>query len=513
MASNKNKTIAKNALFLYVRMGIVMLITLFTTRVVLEKLGIEDYGIYNVIFGFVSMFSVLNTTLTAGINRFYNIAIGANDAQGEINVFNVAIRIQTLVSIIVFVIVEVIGAWYVNNIMVLPVQRLPIANYLFQFSVINLMVLILQTPFSALILARERMNFYAFVSVFDAILKLVVVYMLSISSIDSLLLYGLLMLVISLINIILYVSYCRLSFTSVKLSRAFDKPLFKSLMSFSLWSFLDPIAYTIRGQGCNMVLNSFFGPIVNAAYAISNQVASVLDQFAGNFSVAFRPQIIQSYSCGDHERTNRLMTSMSKTNFMLLLMISLPLGLESGYILHLWLGSNVPMYATSFTAFILLVKTINALNAPITTVVQATGDIKRYMLCSSIIVASILPFTWLCLIIGFSPISMYVIMLGLTVVNQIVCIKLLARVFNKFNLMTYLKTVVIPCVSLTFCVSVPLIFVHIFISESFVKLLIMCLCSLIFTAAFALLYYLDTAEKRIALSFINHFISKLKIIK
>lgn len=333
MSQSSNKRIAKNTIFLYIRMLFVMIITLYTTKVVLKVLGVVDYGIYNVVCGFVSLFAFLNTSLTTGTNRFYNYAIGKNDKQQETDVYNASLRIQIIILFCAIVISESIGLWYLYNKMVIPVDRLSTAFWIFQFSVISLCLLILQIPYSAAVIAHEKMNFYAVVSIIDAAMKLVFVVLLQYVQYDKLLFYGFLMLVTSATNFIFNWVYSMFKFENIRLDRRVNKEIFRGLFSFSLWSFLDPITVTCRGQGCNMVLNAFFGPVVNAAYGISNQISGAIDGFTNNLSIAFRPQIIQSYSSGEYSRTKALFYSMSRINYMLHLMLIIPVAFSISYIL------------------------------------------------------------------------------------------------------------------------------------------------------------------------------------
>ncbi|MDE6870711.1 MAG: hypothetical protein K2J62_01155 [Bacteroidales bacterium] len=494
--SNKNKIIARNAFFLYGRMIVVTIVSLFTTRVVLRELGVEDYGIYNVVGGFVGLFAVLNTSLSSGITRYFNIAIGKSDEDGIHKVYNMAFRIQVFMAIGIVLLLEIFGLWYLNAKMVLPQERIGVANWLFQFSVLSTVIMIIQIPYTSAILSYERLDFYAIVSLIDVVLKLLIVYLLVLTPHDKLWFYGLWTLVITILNFLLYYIYCKKHFSKViRLKRGFDKFLFKSMLSFSVWSFLDPIAYAIRGQGCNMVLNLYFGPIVNAAYGLSNQIAVALDKFAGNFSMAFRPQLIQSYSAGEYNRTKRLLYSMSKISFIIQSMIFIPLMFEIDNVLHLWLGNNFPSYAIPFTILILIVKNINSLNTPITTVVQATGNIKRYMLLSSIIVSMILPVTWICLELGCSPVSMYIAMVILTAINQYVCVAILHKVFPEIGIMEYLYKVVVPCSIQTIAEIVAMLMLTAFVSPSLVRILLSGCISIIITVSIAFAVTLDSSEK------------------
>lgn len=509
--STNNKLIAKNAFFLYFRMIVVTAISLFTTRVVLQELGVEDYGIYNVVAGFVGLFTVLNTSISSAISRYFNIAIGKNDNAEVLNVYNASIRIQAILGFITFILLEIIGVWYINNQMVIPGDRLSVANWLFQFSVASSLLMIVQVPHMSAILSYERLDFFAIVSLIDVGLKLGIVYLLILTPGDKLWFYGLWSLLIVIINNISYHIYCKIHFReTIRLVQDYDKSLCRKMLSFSAWTFLDPIAYSIRGQGCNMVLNLYFGPVVNAAYGLSNQVAVALDRFAGNFSMAFRPQLIQSYSAGNYTRTKRLLFSMSKFSYAIQSTIFIAFIFEIKNVLNLWLGNGYPNYAIPFTALILVVKNINSLNTPITTVVQATGKIKRYMLCTSLIVSSILPITWFCLEIGCNPVSMYITMMILTIINQCYSVYLLNQCFGEVGIIEYCLKIVLPCLTHTLASIVTMFIVNTLLPPSYYRIFISAITSVITTCIIAYTLTLDTAEKAIVKEALRKVVKKIK---
>ncbi len=508
-----NKRIAKNTLFLYIRMGIVMLISLYTTRVVLRVLGVEDYGIYNVVGGFVSMFGVLNTALTNGINRFYNYELGKGDRGDISKVYNTAVVIQLIIAVVAILLVESVGMWYVNHIMVFPQERVTVVNWLFQFSVFSMLLIIMQTPFSSAVLAYEKMDFFAVVSIIDALLKLACCFIIQYFGTDKLFTYGWLILSISVINFVMYYCYVQAKFKKMRLNFHFDKTMFRAMLSFSGWSLLNPIAYTARGQGCNMVLNYFFGPLINAANGVANQVAYAVDQLSGNFSVSFRPQIIQSFSSGEYFRTKSLMYSMSKISFLLHALFSIPVILEINYLLSLWLGKDsIPEYAATFACWVLVIKWINSLNPPITNVMSATGQIKKLNIYTACIIVSIIPITIVLLRIGMSPANMYIAMLVLTVVNQYANLRILCNTFNEVTMKEYAKDIIIPCITLSIVsLFLPLIGCF-FITPSFTRLLLTCTLTFVsvLTASF---FFLNKNEKQLAKLMISNLLNRLHIVR
>lgn len=508
-----NKRIARNTLFLYIRMGVVMIIALYTTRVVLKVLGVEDYGIYNVVGGFVAMFSVLKATLTNGINRFYNYELGKEEGGNITKVYNAAVRIQLLTAVILLILVESIGVWYVNNVMVIPTDRLTVANWLFQFSVISMLLVILQAPYSAAVLAHEKMDYFAIVSIVDALLKLAICFLIQFFGEDKLLTYGALIMVIAIANFVMYFVYARTKFNRLRLMPHMDKALFKSMLSFSGWSMLNPIAYTARGQGCNMVLNYYFGPILNAANGVANQIAHAVDQMSGNFSVSFRPQIIQSYSSGEYVRTKRLMYSMSKISYILHALFAIPIILEIDNLLTLWLGKDsIPEFAASFACWILIIRWFNSLNPPISNVMTATGKIRKINICTACIVISIIPITIILLAAGLSPTTMYIAMFILTIINQYVCLQILCDTFPEVSLKDYLKKIVIPCLLLTLTSLILPFFACLLIKPSLFRLFLTCFLSLGSVVASSV-FFLNKEEKKMASNMIISLLKRLHIKK
>ena len=492
-------------------MGVVMLIALYTTRVVLQALGNEDFGIYNVVCGFVAMFGILNTCFSTSINRFYNFEIGKKTENGVRTVYNSAVLIQIILAIAIVIIVEVVGGWYIGNKMVLPPDRLSTAKWIFHFSMISMFLTVMQAPYSAAVMAYERMDYFAFVSILDAVLKLGFVIMLQFVGEDKLLIYGTLMCIISIVNFLMYFIYCRLKFPQIRLEKGTDKKMIKSMLSFAGWSALDPAAYMARDQGTNMVLNVFYGPVVNAAQGIAYQIAAAVDSFGGSFSTSFRPQIIQSYSEGQYSRTKNLMFSMSKISYMLQVMLVVPIIIEINYILQLWLGEGYPSYAASFACLILCVKSIGALNAPISNVVSATGNIRKIKVFSAIVIASVVPVSILLFKFGMEPIYAYIALLLLTAINQTGCVLILKQVFPYIKPSEYLKSLIFPLFIHTASIIILPLLVWYLLPPSFVRLIMVCLFSAVGTVMIGYFLVLNNVEKNMMRDFYRAFLNKFRI--
>lgn len=441
--SENNKRIAKNTILLSIRMVFVLFLGLYTTRVTLSALGVDDFGIYNVVGGFVSMFVFLNTSMSNGIQRFFNFELGRNGIEGARKVYVTSLVIQILLLIIILLLTETLGLWYLHNKMVIPVDRFEAAQWVFQFSVLSFVLVIMQVPFNAAIMAHERMNYYAFIGILDAILKLIIVLLIPYADCDLLILYSALIAGASLLNFILAYTYAKKNFEEIRIKPLFEKDLFKSMLSFSGWNIFGTFAGMMREQGLNMILNLFFGPVVNAARGVAYQVTSGLQGLVVNISTAIRPQMVQSYAQGNHARTINLMYSLSKAGICFLYIIAYPIVIEIDYVLHLWLGGNVPDYTSVFVTIVVLIAFLNNLNGAVSAVVHATGNMKKYQLFTSIITLISLPFAYYSLYWGGNPESVFWISLCFTALMQIVSLFILKNLVD-FSLLKYIKSVLGP---------------------------------------------------------------------
>ena len=505
--SSSNKRIAKNTLFLYLRMILVLVVSLYTTRVVLNALGVVDYGINNVVAGFVSMFAFLNTSMSNGIQRFYNFKLGKEGEEALTKVYNMAVLIQGILAVIIVILLETVGLWYLETKMVIPIDRMPTARWIYQFSVLSLVLVIMQIPYSAAIMAHERMNYYAYVSIIDVGLKLAVALWIPHARHDKLLVYGAYILLVHVVNFLMYFIYSKYNFKSIKLQKQFHKDLFKDMLSFSGWNVLGTFAYMLKNQGLNVLLNAFFGHVVNAARGVSATVSGAIHGFQGNIVTAFRPQTVQSYAAGNYSRVKSLMFSLSKISYLMLFMLSMPVIVELPYILHLWLGDAVPEYTVPFTMLILINMIIGGLNTPITQVIHATGRIRNYQIGTSIVMCSILPISWLFLKLGGSPIVVYVVSLCITCVNQVVCMLILRQEFS-YSIKEYLKSVILPCflVSLV-SVIVPIVLRYV-MAMSFIRMVLVAVAGVGGVILSAYLFALNAYEKEMVTGFVKKFLKR-----
>lgn len=505
-ASN-NKRIAKNTMFLYFRMILVLVVSLYTTRVVLNALGVVDYGINNVVAGFVSMFAFLNTTMSNGIQRFYNFKLGSEGEESITKVYTTALLIQGLLAVIIVVLLETVGLWYLNHKMVIPIERMDTARWIYQFSVLSLMLVIMQIPYSASIIAHERMDYFAYVSILEVMLKLGFALWLPHVEHDRLFVYGCYTFGAHVLVFMMYFIYSKYHFKALKLQRHFHKVLFKDMLSFSGWNVFSTFAYMLKSQGLNVLLNAFLGPVINAARGVSMMIGNAIIGFQSNIVLSFSPQIVQSYAGKDYTRVKNLMYSLSKISYILLFMLSVPVIIEIHFILKLWLGDTIPDYTVSFTILILINLIISSLNTPLTQVVHATGKLKHYQVGTSIVVCSILPISWLLLKADNNPIIVYVVSLTMTCINQVVSVLLLKRVFY-YKISEYIKSVILPCFMVSTVSLVLPLLLYYFLPLSFIRLILVVISGVGSTIAASYLLALNEKERVMVGDFVKRILKR-----
>lgn len=507
MANEDSKRIAKNTLYLYIRLVFVLIVSLYTSRVVLQALGVVDYGIYNVVAGFVSMFALLNSSLSVVTQRFYNYEIGKNGEEEIRKVFISAYYIQLIIAVIVLLLAETIGLWYVINKMVYPPDRAFAVIVVYQASVLSLLFVLMQIPYSSAIIAHEKINYYAIISVIDVLLKLAIALVTPLVGIDNLCIYGVLIAGVSVVNFFCYSIYARYHFTQLRFERKFYKPTFMAMVKFSGWSALNSFSQVIKNQGINVVMNFFFGPAVNAARGISYQVKGALLGFVTNITTAAQPQVTESYAVGNVERSKRLMFTISKLIFLSLYIFTLPIMSEVDYILRLWLGDDIPEYTEIFTILVLVITLIDILITPMTMIIYASGKVGRFNFWNSVIGLSVLPIACVSLSMGTNPVSVYVISLLLSVVMQIVSMIILRKEIN-IGIGHYCKHVLLPIISvvaITF--EFPVVLVH-FIPMGIVRVIIVTLVSVAMVAMSSYYIGFNKEERTFVMSYIKKFINK-----
>lgn len=444
MQQTNNQKLAKNTVFLYIRMIVVMLITFFTTRILLSTLGIEDFGIYNVVCGFVTMFSFLNTSMANGVQRFYSFAIGKNDPKSISKIFTLAAIIQLIIAIIIIVIVETVGIWYLYNKMNISANRVFAAFWVFQNALLSLFFVILTVPYNGAVMAYEKMNFYAIVSIIDAILKLVVVFILPYCGIDKLICYGLLISVISILDFLFNFFYCKRHFPQIKFVRHIDRDLLPSMISFSGWNIFGSLAHMGKIQGVNLVLNAFWGTVVNTAFGISAQISNAVSSLTAGFVTALRPQMIKSFAAGDLDYTMKLLYSASKLTFFLVLIIAVPIFEEISSILDFWLGvGKYPEMTIVFCKLTILTVLFDSFATPLSIVVHASGKMRTFQIVCSLVIISVVPLSYIVAKLWNDAAIVISIGLFTTILAQLVRLLLIKNII-KFSILSYCVKVFIP---------------------------------------------------------------------
>lgn len=401
MVSENNKRIAKNTVLLYVRTLFSQLLALYTSRKILEIIGIEDFGIYNVVGGVVVMLTFLNGSMGVATQRYLTIELGKNDMYAYNKAFSMACIIHVTIAILVFVVAETLGLYFLNTYLHIPSERMVAANWVYQVSILSVMLGIIQTPYNSSLMAHERMGVYAYVGIGDSLSRLLVVFLLLVITYDRLISYAFLLLGVQLISALIYRIYCIRHFDECKFHWIWDKSLFRAMLGFTGWNLFGTIAWILKDQGNNMLMNIFGGPLINAARGVSYQVSNAVQNLVNGFGTAVNPQLTKNYASEDKKGLQRLMFSSSRISFFLLLFIALPVMIEISYILHLWLV-EVPEYSVLFTRIILLEALFNTLSGPLITSLLATGNIKWYQIIVGSIMLLNVPVSYLFLNLGFS---------------------------------------------------------------------------------------------------------------
>ncbi len=438
-----NRRIAKNTIALYVRMAIAMLVSLFTSRVLLQSLGVEDYGTYGVVGGVVVAFAFVNSTLVGSIQRFLNFEIGKGSNERVTQVFSNGFHVQVIFAGIVVLLAETIGLYYLNNVMNVPQGRLYAANWVYQFAIFTTVLRIIRSPFNASVIAYERMTVYAVVGIVDVILKLVIVYMLLLSPFDKLIFYAALGALVSLGITLFYVYYNFKHFKDCRVLRKIEKQLLKQMLTFSGWSIFGSAALLSTFQGVDLIINYFHGVAVNAALTIANQVYGAAYSLTSNFQTAFGPQITKTYARGDMNELFDFIYRTTRYSFYLVIVCAIPLLFESGGLLAFWL-EKVPLYTQEFCDFMVLICIIDALSGPLWMTAYSTGEIKVYQIIISSILFLNLPITAACMAAGLSPVWALIVRFGVAVAGYAYRL-IYMRVRLKMPLRRYLASVVKPC--------------------------------------------------------------------
>jgi O-antigen/teichoic acid export membrane protein len=449
--SPSNKRIAKNTLMLYIRMLFTMLVSLYTSRVVLNTLGVEDYGIYNVVGGIISMFAFVNSAMVSSTQRYLNFSLATDNETKLRSVFSTSLQIHALIALVIIILGETAGLWFLKEKLVIPESRMTAAMWVYQCSIAVCAVNIMSAPFNADIIAHEKMSVFAYISILDVTLKLAIVFLLTLSPCDKLIAYALLLLCVQILITGIYAGYCLRHFPESHYKAEWNKPLYREMFGFAGWSFFGNMAAALYTQGLNMMLNIFFGPVVNAARGIAVQVQSAVQQFVNGFQTAISPQITKTYAVGDLEHMHTLMFRSARFSFLLLYFLSLPILLETDFLLRIWL-KTVPENAVIFTQIMICISLIYTTANPCVKANQATGKVKAYQIVVGGTLLTIIPISYVVLKLGAPAYSVFIVHFCVESIAQFLRMFMLKDLIH-LPVKRYLKNIYIPVV-LTVAVSV-----------------------------------------------------------
>lgn len=445
-ATSNNKRIAKNTLFLYFRMILVMAVGLYTSRVVLQTLGVSDYGVYNVVGGIIGLLGYVNTLLAGGTSRFLTISLGENDMSKLKLTFSTLFVLTFFTSILILIVGETIGLWCVNHYLNVPAERIDALNWVYQCALISSALTIAQSPFTASIVSHEKMHIYAYMSIFDVVMKLLIVYVLIVFDFDKLKLYAILILLVNVLNILIYRVYCIRNFKECKFSVEFDRQIFKDQLKFSSWNMLGSLSAVCINYGINIVINIFFGTVVNAARGVASQVSNIVQQLYGNFQLAGRPQVMKYYAQKQYDEMFDLMCNNAKYCALLLICPIIPLFIYTEELLGLWL-IEVPEYSTGFIRWALLYALFRSLDEPLSVAIHAVGKMMLPNMTCSIVNISILPISYIMYYYGGSPLWGAALLALFVPVCTCINFWILYK-YIQFPWIQYIKRVCIPVLSI-----------------------------------------------------------------
>lgn len=505
---SNNKRIAKNTIFLYFRMMFIILVSLYTSRVVLNTLGIDDYGIYNVVGGFVSMFGFLNTAMSAATQRYITFSLGKGDKDELNKVFSNCVMTHALICAIVLIFAETVGIWFLYNKMVIPPDRISTAFWVFQCSILSTIILIMSVPYNADIVAHEKMSAFAYISIAEVTLKLLIVYILGVGGLDKLLLYAILLMAVQGTIQTLYRVYCRRHFDESKLRFIWDSKLFKEMLSFAGWNLWGGVSSMLYTHGINLLLNLFFGPAVNAARGVAVQVQNAVSQFAHSFQMAINPQITKTYAQGQLQEMHKLVYRASKFTFILLLILSLPIFAETEFILTLWL-KIVPEWTISFLRLMLCIIIVDAVANPFMVSVAATGHVKLYQSVIGGTMILIVPVAYVILKLGGNPTTVFYTHLGFALLTFVMRLFIVRPMIN-FKITDYMKECILRISVITISsVGIVAITKH-FLNEGTMESLYMIFLSVVVASIISYIFGLTANERKMINSKIVAISTKIR---
>lgn len=505
--SAKSKRLAKNTILLYIRMVFLMLIGLYTSRVILSALGAEDYGIYNVVGGVVTMFTMISGALRASISRYITFELGTGNIESLKRVFSTSVTIQIVLSLILVLFAETLGLWFLNTKLVIPEDRMYAANWVYQFSVITFVINIISVPYNSAIVAHEKMSAFAYISIVEGVAKLLIAWGIVISPIDSLIFYASALCAVALGIRFLYGWYCSKHFEECKYQYSYDHEMMKRMFGFAGWNMIGATSAICRDQGGNIILNMFFGPTVNAARGIAIQVNSIVNNFVTNFQTALNPQITKSYAQADYDYVNKLVNKGAKYSFYILLIITLPFIFSGDYILSLWLG-EYPDHTSVFMSLILVFSLFESLSGPLLTAMYATEQIRNYQIVVGGLQMLNLPVAYLFLYLGFVPEVVFIVAIVISVICLFARLIMLKPLIN-LSISSYVTDVFIKVIIVSVLSSIaPFVILH-YIKDGFLGFLAIGATCVISTIIVIYFIGIDSKEREVLNRYIKKMVKKI----
>ncbi len=491
--SDNNKRIAKNTLLLYVRMLFMTLIGLYTSRVILDKLGEVDFGIYNVVSGFVTMFALISGAMTSATQRFLSFEMGKGNNGNVRGIFSTMIYIHIFLALVVLVFGEVFGVWFLNNHMNFPVDRYNAANWVFQLSLFVFILNVINVPYNGILIAYEKMSVFAYFSIFDAVFKLAICYVITMTSFDKLIVYAVLMAFIQMLLLLMYFWYCRANFSECRFTGIFNKEYGKNIGSFVGWNLIGSLSNIAKEQGVNIVLNMFFGPAVNAARGIAYQVLSKLNGFVSNFQMALNPQIIKKYASGERKSMYKLVFRGAKLSYLLLLVLSLPVIIEAPLILSFWL-KEVPNYTVVFLQIAIFTAMLNTLSNPLVISMHASGKVRNYQIVVGSLSLLTLPIAYFVLKVGAKPYMAMVVAFIIEFICHFARLYMLVRSI-QFPMWHFLKEVTLRVFIITILSIILPITSNRLIDITWIRFMMVCFLSTVSTIVLGYYIGFNKAER------------------
>ena len=504
---SNNKRIAKNTAFLYLRQLIVMVVAIYTSRVILNVLGASDYGIYNVVGGIVTMMGFLNGALGSSSSRFLTYELGRGDQSKLNRTFSASLNLHICVALIVLVLGETLGLWFFYEKLVIPDDRMTAAFWVYQFSIITTMVSFTQVPYNASLIAHENMSIYAYVGLYEAISKLLIVYLLTIAPIDKLIFYGMLLMLNSIGIQLFYRFYTTKRYEECRFRLVREKPLYKTLLGYSGCDLFGCVAFICQGEGINVLLNMFFGPVVNAARAIAFQIQGAVSIFVGNFLTAVRPQVVKNFAEGKTDEMYRLTFNGMKYAFLLMIVLAIPVMLEIKYILGIWLGKSAPPETAVFACLVLVNAIFQAWHSGYLMSFHAIGRIKAGNLTGGVLMILSLPVSYLFLKLGFDAYVVFVVIIVINLIAHVIGM-FLVHCYVRYSVMKAIRIIYIPCILVALCSTVPSFLVRESMAPSFLRLIVVGASYEILLGITVWIFALGNEEKKLVIQYLSKYVGK-----